>query len=126
MKAIAVLTVLCTVTLQCAANAGNPSLAIAERGKASGYSIVVQAKAPPAQAYAAEELRDFTEKVAGVRLPIVTNATGATLPAKAIVLESGRSAKDGFCLKVEGNRLRIIGGNGRGTLYVPGCTGVFP
>ena len=60
------------------------SLLIAERGKAAEYSIVLPQKASPSQKYAAEELRDFTEKATGVRLPIVTDAQ--PIPAKAIVL----------------------------------------
>ena len=109
-------------------------LVLAERGKAAAYSIVIPAKAVPAQRYAAEELRDFIEKVTGVKLPIVTDAGGAhALPSKAVVLEvadatgrvppDGRMATDrtggtdGFRLKVEGKRLRITGENGRGVLY---------
>ena len=49
-----------------AASAGQ--LTVAERGKAAEYSIVVPEKASPSQKYAAEELRDFTEKATGVRL----------------------------------------------------------
>jgi len=123
MKIRVALTVLCAVLLRSAANAGGPLMTIAERGKAAEYSIVIPAKALPAQEYAAEELRDFTEKVTGVRLPIVTNATSASLPVKAIVLGNMRlednppGQSDGFRLKADGGRLYIVGGNERGTLY---------
>ena len=94
-----------------------PVITMSARGQAAAYSVVVPAKASPVLTYAAEELRDFTEKVTGVRLPIVTDA--AAVPEKAIVLEVGNvpGGTDGFRLKVEGQRLRIIGESGRGTLY---------
>ena len=121
--ALAVLCI-CTTSLF-----GAEQLVIAERGKAAEYSIVVPENASPVLTYAAEELRDFTEKVTGVKLPIVTDA--AALPERAIAIEdvsSGvghaanvfaapRGGDDGFHLKVEGDRLRIIGENGRGVLY---------
>ena len=57
---------------------------LAERGKAADCAIVVPADAPEPVRYAAEELRDFTEKTTGVRLPIVSSATG-----KAVALGAG-------------------------------------
>ena len=96
-------------------------LALAVRGAAPEYAIILPSDTNPAVQYAAEELRDFAEQLTGVRLPIATNAT---LPKKAIVLELGngewrmRSGKaDSFRLCVEGQRLRIIGGGPRGVLY---------
>ena len=59
-------------------------IVIAERGKAPDCAIVIPSEAPEAVRYAAEELRDFTEKTTGVRLPIVENADAAR---KAVVLE---------------------------------------
>ena len=104
----------------CAAHA----LTLAERGKPAECAIVVPEKASPSQKYAAEELRDYTERTTGVRLPIiVADATnGQSLPAKAIVLGDTKLAAelagtDGFRLKAEGSRLRIIGSAERGTLY---------
>ncbi|MBR2837307.1 MAG: DUF4838 domain-containing protein, partial [Kiritimatiellae bacterium] len=107
------------------AGASGQTLVIAERGKAAECSIVVPADAPPAQKYAAEELRDFTEKATGVRLPIVTDAK--PLPAKAVVLEmagergTGNGERgvrpDAFRLHVEGSRLYVTGDNARGVLY---------
>ena len=96
-------------------------LTVAEHGREAEYSIVVPEKASPSQKYAAEELRDFTEKATGVRLPIVTDAT--PIPAKAIVLGGADAMNrvppgtDGFRLKVDGSRLYIIGSAERGTLY---------
>ena len=93
---------------------------LAERGKAAAYSIVIPAKALPPQKYAAEELRDFIEKTTDVKLPIVMDM--AALPEQAIVLEVADATErvpptDGFRLKADGKRLRIIGDNGRGVLY---------
>ena len=60
------------------AGAGEFSLAV--RGAPAAYTIVMPADASPSQKYAAEELRDYTEKMTGVKLPIATDA--APLPAK--------------------------------------------
>ncbi len=97
-------------------------LVIAERGKASEYSIVVPAKASPSQKYAAEELRAFTEKSTGVILPIVTDAD--PMPPKAIVLgitkwtnEKEPAHEDGFRIVAKTPHLFIIGSVARGTLY---------
>ena len=111
------------------------TLVIAERGKAAEYSIVVPPDAPPSQGYAAEELRDFVEKATGVRLPIVVRGTGngewgtgnreRGTGNKAIVLETNLRASespretmpDSFRLRVDGDRLLVVGGSGRGVLY---------
>ena len=95
------------------------SLIFAERGKAADCAIVVPQAADETVRYAAEELRDFTERTTGVKLPVVADAQGASLPAKAIVLEvaEGKDDADGFRLKAEDGRLRVTGANGRGVLY---------
>ena len=64
------------------------TLDLAVRGRAPEYAIVRAADASPSVKYAAEELSDFTERMTGVRLPIVEvgEATGVSLPRKAIVL----------------------------------------
>ena len=108
------------VLLAASADAFAGNLVIAERGKAAEYSIVIPAQAAPPQKYAAEELRDFIEKTTGVKLPIATDV--AALPERAIVLEVADATErvpptDGFRLKVDGKRLRIVGENERGVLY---------
>ena len=117
-----------------------PAFVLAERGKEANCAIVVPDNAPAAVRYAAEELRDFTEKTTGVRLEIFGMGgrfVETPLPKKAVVLEveSGKSPPkkngptvqrfngstvqqpDAFRIHVEGNRLRISGGSPRGVLY---------
>ncbi len=56
-------------------------MTLALRGKPAEYAIVVPADAGECLRYAAEELRDFTEQMTGVRLPIASGiaAGGASL-----------------------------------------------
>ena len=118
--------ILCAFGDVCAAN----QIVVAERGKAATYAIVVPEKALPSQRYAAEELRDFTERTTGVRLPIVTDAEA--LPAKAILLgrtrhtdallkepvfDWGKLGTDGFRLVARPPHLLVLGTPDRGTLY---------
>ncbi len=88
---------------------------LAERGRTSDYVIVVPKAPGAAIQYAAEELRDWTEKLTGVRLTIATNVT----PAKAVYLggtEPGLG-EDGFRLSVENGQVRVRGSAERGVLY---------
>jgi len=105
-------------------------IVLAERGASAEYTIVLPSKASPSQKYAAEELRDFTERMTGVKLPIATDA--APLPEKAILLGetkyterlAGRIAPgapkrgaDGFRLVARPPHLLVVGSPERGTLY---------
>ena len=97
-------------------------MVLAERGGAAEYAIVIPASADPAQRYAAEELRNFTERTTGVALPIKEFVSGGTIPSKAVVLAAGDGkdpalGEDGFRLRVKDGRLLVKGGSGRGTLY---------
>ena len=83
MKKTSSKTVLAVAAAAVAAFGASP-LEIAVRGKAPAYTIVVPEKASPAEKYAAEELQGFLEKVAGVKLPVASDA--APLPPKAILL----------------------------------------
>ena len=106
-------------------------LALAERGGAPDRVIVVATAAPLPTRHAAEELRDWTERLTGVRLAIVTD--DRPLPAKAILLgitrhTSGvlgadattacaRLGEDGFRLVAKPPHLVVLGSHVRGTLY---------
>ena len=109
----------------CAAGVSAADINLAVRGQPAAYTIVIPEKASPSQKYAAEELRHFTEKTTGVRLPIATDAF--PLPAKAILLgqtkythadsSSCQLGTDGFRLLARPPHLLIIGAPDRGTLY---------
>ena len=103
---------------------------LAVRGRLPAYTIVVPAAASPSQKYAAEELRDFTEKTTGVRLPIATD--DSPLPERAILLGvtkyteklAGRGGSgvdglglDGFRLVARPPHLLVVGSPSGGTLY---------
>ncbi len=102
---------------------------LAERGKDAEYTIVIPAEASPSQKYAAEELRVWTEKLAGVRLPIMTDAE--PLPPRAILLgvtkytkallgrafDLSKTGEDGFTLVARPPHLLVAASPARGTLY---------
>ncbi|MBR3222890.1 MAG: DUF4838 domain-containing protein [Kiritimatiellae bacterium] len=98
-------------------------LVLAERGQAADRAIVVPEETAESVRYAAEELRDFTEKTVGVRLPIVTDAD--PLPPKAILLgqtrytrdSAGDVGTDGFRLLARPPHLFVMGSPERGVLY---------
>lgn len=95
-------------------------LELAVRGHAPEYAIVRAAKASPSVVYAAEELRDFTERMTGVRLPIMTDE--GPLPKKAIMLGRSRDSsdefgEDGFRLVARPPHLFVEGSDVRGVLY---------
>ena len=102
--------------------AGAGELPLALRGAPAAYTIVVPAAASPSQRYAAEELRDYTEKMTGVKLPIVTDAE--PLPAKAVLIGGTKYTDikadvgtDGFRLVARPPHLLVIGSPDRGALY---------
>src|SRR5262245_38959593 len=105
-------------------------LTLVHDGK-SDYSIVVSAKAPPAEQRGAKELQQHLKLISGAELLIVTDAK--ELPSRAILV--GRSAateklgvkidadllgNEGFLIQTAGERLVIAGSEQRGTMY--GCT----
>ena len=86
---ISCITLLALAAFSIPAAAQPPAdLPLAVRGREAEYSIVIPSEASPSQRYAAEELRDFSERMTGVRLPIVTDAD--PLPEKAILLGETR------------------------------------
>lgn len=104
------------------------ALTLTERGKPAQYTIVIPAAASPSQKYAAEELKNFTEQMTGVELPVITD--DKPLPERAVLLGQTKYTDklcgsidlkalgdDGFTLKTSGKHICIIGSNVRGTLY---------
>ena len=115
--------------LTAAAWAPAQDLILAARGQPAACTIVRPAAASPSQVYAAEELQRFTEQMTGVKLPITTDE--APLPGGAVLLGDTRFTaellgspadvkalgEDGFRLVRRGERLLVLGGRVRGTLY---------
>ena len=101
-------------------------LTLATRGQPATCTIVCSAAASPSQVHAAaEELQRFAEQMTGVKLPIDRRgaASGACRPARqhAVHLRPARRpgrrerpGRDGFR---QGDRLLVLGGPVRGTLY---------
>ena len=92
------------------------AIVLSERGREARYSIVLPDSPPPVTQYAAEEFQVWTERLTGVRLPIVTNAT----PERAVYvggMEEPDLGDDGFRLKAKGENVYIIGSAARGVLY---------
>ena len=112
------------VTLSVAVTCSGGVLELAGRGRVPEYAIVRAADAAPSVVYAAEELRDFTERMTGARLEIVTDA--GSLPQKAIVLGRTRYGfppasralgEEGFRLVAQPPHLLVVGSDVRGVLY---------
>ena len=115
-----VLVLLPLLGAACIGAAADRPFVLAERGKAPECVIVVEGSGPSFE-YAAEELRDWTEKLVGVRLPIATNKAEADRFKRTIRLsgrfdESSGLGTDGFRLKAGGKSLLVQGGC-RGILY---------
>ena len=104
------------------------SLTIASHWPRAGYAIVVPESSIASERYAAEELARFLAQSTSDVLPVVTDA--GELPEKAILVGPVRQldqlgvefcveklGKEGFVLKTVGQRLVIVGGRLRGTLY---------
>jgi len=108
-------------------NAANEPLTLVEKG-ASTYSICISETASPSEQHAGTELQRFVEEMSGARLPIVTdrykpkgnlvlvgNSTLVEPLASKISLEN--LGPEGFVLRTSDNRVLIVGGRQRGTLY---------
>ena len=95
-------------------------LTLAERGKKPACTIVLPDAPGAHEQYAAEELRDWTEKLTGVRLAIAP--PGGKTGGRRICLnrpdakDPVRYEDDEFELKAVGNDLFVSGGR-RGVLY---------
>lgn len=132
MKPSAVNKVMSGLILLCLFLVGDAcakELTIAARGKPTSYTIVRPKDASPSQLYAAEEFQRFTERMTGVKLPVVSD--DAPLPECAILLGETRFTEqvlgqkadvkglgeDAFRLVTRAPHLLIIGGPKRGALY---------
>ena len=92
---------------------------IAERGLPPDCAIVVPARTTECMRYAAKELRDYVERLTGVRLAVTTEGTRSAtreirLACTPVPEELG---SDGFRLVVSSNRLDVIASPERGILY---------
>ncbi len=102
-------------------------LTLIENG-ASEYSIVHSAQASPSEMTAARELQNYLEQISGLKLPLVDDNTDVK-SKEIIVGKTGREdslpilidrealGDEGFRLLVLGDRVIIVGGELRGTLY---------
>lgn len=94
------------------------------KGGQSAYRIVISARAGPDIRYAADELAKYLASISGASLPVVED--GEAPQEKEIVIGSSNRQgapctaelkNDGYILKTVGNRLFILGENGRGCVY---------
>ena len=113
--------VLCAVAfVPCVLIADPGTFVLAERGQQAACAIIVAPDAGASYKYAAEELRDWTERLTDVRLPVITDAQKHIPFDRAIYIKgfpkSSAGDTDAFHLKVDGNTMRISGGK-RGILY---------
>ena len=115
LPAVAV-SLLQVVACSSRAHRQSDSIILAERGQGARYAIVLPENPPPVTQYAADEFQEWTERLTGVRLPIVTNAV---LERAVYVggMDEADLGEDGFRLKSEGESVRIIGSSTRGVLY---------
>lgn len=94
--------------LVCTAGYADVDFVIAERTGARVAAIVIPEKASRVQKYAAEELRDFTEKMTGRRMAIVDDS--GTLPSRSIVI--GNTRHTAMLLKEPNFDMRLLGDDG--------------
>jgi hypothetical protein len=105
------------------------ALTLTRDGK-SDYVIVTAAEALPSEQHAADELQRFLREISGAELPIVRDdqplkpheiVLGLDNAHLAGVLPPDRPmpvfGKEGFSISTQGERLLILGGKPRGTLY---------
>jgi len=114
-------------TLAAPLNSARNPLELVKDGK-STYSICLSETASPSEKHAAEELQRFLAEMSGARLPIVSDAEN---PQGDLVLVGNsklaeqlspkiplaRLGPEGFVLRTAAQRLAIVGGAQRGTLY---------
>src|SRR5437660_10607697 len=94
-------------------------LILVKDGK-SDYVIVTAPNPIPAEQRGASELQSYIKQMSGAELPIVANPK--PMPAHAIITGPGPASlgSEGFQIKTVGQRVAVLGGRPRGTMY--GCT----
>jgi hypothetical protein len=113
--------------LSASSNAAGKPLLLVKRGK-STYRICVSDTASPSEKRGAEELQKFVEEMSGARLPIVTDAdnpegdlvlvgNSTFIQPFASTIPFEKLGSEGFLLRTAGNRVLIVGGRQRGTMY---------
>lgn len=116
-----------SLLLAAAGRTAHAALTLVDEGR-SRYRIVVAADAIASEAYAAEELQRYLERITGVKLPIVKDSDppathdillgdNAHLRKLEAAPDWKKLGTDGFVLETRGPRLLIAGGKPRGTLY---------
>ena len=114
----------CGVAAAMAASGGG--LVLAERGRGADYTIVIAQKPSLSVVKAARELREYVERATGVRFMMRDDS--APLPERAIVIGPTRHGdrfaaslaslgEEGFRIKVEGQRVWIIGSDVHGAMF---------
>ena len=88
---------------------------LAVRGEKPSCEIAVGENPPPNVRYAAEELRDWTERLTGVRLPIVGSSDSPRRVALAVTVADPKRA-DEFRIRERDGAVTITGGK-RGVIY---------
>jgi hypothetical protein len=108
-----------------AATTPRQPLTLVKQGE-STYSVCISKTASPSEKHAAEELQKFVEEISGARLPVVTDADkpggNLVLVGNSTLVEPSASkieklGPEGFVLRTVGDRVLIVGGRERGTLY---------
>ena len=102
-----------------------PTISLIADGK-SDYVIVRSAKATKVEILACEELQSYLKKMSGTKVAIVTDKQAAS-EKEIVVGKTNRETEgafnreeltdDGFVIKTTGDKVWLVGGGDRGTLY---------
>lgn len=102
-----------------------PTISLIANGK-SDYVIVRSAKATSVEIHACEELQSYLKKMSGTKVKIVTDKE-AVSEKEIVVGKTNRETdgafnreeltEDGFVIKTTGDKVWLVGGGDRGTLY---------
>ena len=110
--------------------AADAGLVVAKRNGSCVAAVVIPANASPVERHAAEELRDYTEKMTGHRMEIVEDS--APLPPRAVLIggtrhtaallgepdfDAKKLGDDGYRLVARPPHLLILGGGMRSALF---------